>query len=124
MHRTTSGFDGNTKPREWRTGRALVDREYQPLDDFSPMYFGSRRAHYSPRKDELVISRQINLTSQTRMVILTTGQPVVLAFYPADWSPVCGDEMALFNEVLPENVYAAGSRTSRTTVMFEGIPRF
>lgn len=30
------------------------------------------------------------------------GQPVVLAFYPADWSPVCGDEMALFNEVLPE----------------------
>ncbi len=30
------------------------------------------------------------------------GQPVVLAFYPADWSPVCGDEVALFNEVLPE----------------------
>ena len=23
------------------------------------------------------------------------GQPVVLAFYPADWSPVCGDQMAL-----------------------------
>jgi peroxiredoxin len=30
------------------------------------------------------------------------AQPVVLVFYPADWSPVCGDEMALFNEVLPE----------------------
>jgi len=30
------------------------------------------------------------------------GQPVVLAFYPADWSPVCGDEMVLFQEVLPE----------------------
>src|SRR5437879_3861351 len=30
------------------------------------------------------------------------GQPVILAFYPADWSPVCGDELALFNEVLPE----------------------
>jgi peroxiredoxin len=30
------------------------------------------------------------------------GRPVILAFYPADWSPVCGDEMALFNEVLPE----------------------
>lgn len=25
------------------------------------------------------------------------GRPVVLAFYPADWSPVCGDEMTLFN---------------------------
>jgi peroxiredoxin len=30
------------------------------------------------------------------------GQPVVLAFYPADWSPVCGDQMALYNEMLPE----------------------
>jgi len=30
------------------------------------------------------------------------GKPVVLAFYPADWSPVCGDQLALYNEVLPE----------------------
>lgn len=30
------------------------------------------------------------------------GRPVVLAFYPADWSPVCGDQMALYNEILPE----------------------
>ncbi len=30
------------------------------------------------------------------------GQPVILAFYPADWSPVCGDQMTLYNEVLPE----------------------
>jgi len=30
------------------------------------------------------------------------GHPVVLLFYPADWSPVCGDEVSLFNEVLPE----------------------
>jgi peroxiredoxin len=30
------------------------------------------------------------------------GQPVVLTFYPADWSPVCGDQMALYNELLPE----------------------
>jgi peroxiredoxin len=30
------------------------------------------------------------------------GKPVVLAFYPADWSPVCSDQMALYNEVLPE----------------------
>jgi peroxiredoxin len=28
------------------------------------------------------------------------GQPLVLAFYPADWSPVCGDQMALYNETL------------------------
>jgi peroxiredoxin len=30
------------------------------------------------------------------------GRPVILAFYPADWSPVCGQEVVLFNEVLPE----------------------
>jgi peroxiredoxin len=30
------------------------------------------------------------------------GQPVILAFYPADWSPVCGDQVSLYNEVLPE----------------------
>ncbi len=30
------------------------------------------------------------------------GQPVILAFYPADWSPVCGDQMVLYNELLPE----------------------
>jgi peroxiredoxin len=30
------------------------------------------------------------------------GRRVVLLFYPADWSPVCGDELALFNEVLPD----------------------
>lgn len=30
------------------------------------------------------------------------GQPVILAFYPADWSPVCGDQVTLYNELLPE----------------------
>lgn len=29
------------------------------------------------------------------------GRPVVLVFYPADWSPVCGDQVALYNEMLP-----------------------
>ena len=28
------------------------------------------------------------------------GKKVILAFYPADWSPVCGDQMALYNEML------------------------
>jgi peroxiredoxin len=30
------------------------------------------------------------------------GRPVILVFYPADWSPVCGVELALYNELLPE----------------------
>jgi peroxiredoxin len=30
------------------------------------------------------------------------GRPVIVAFYPADWSPVCGDELGLFNAALGE----------------------
>ena len=30
------------------------------------------------------------------------GRPVILAFYPADWSPVCGDQMSLYNEIREE----------------------
>ena len=28
------------------------------------------------------------------------GKKIILAFYPADWSPVCSDQMALYNEML------------------------
>ncbi len=30
------------------------------------------------------------------------GRPVVLVFYPADFSPVCGDQISLYNELLSE----------------------
>jgi peroxiredoxin len=30
------------------------------------------------------------------------GRPVILVFYPADWSPVCGDQLALYNELREE----------------------
>jgi len=30
------------------------------------------------------------------------GKPVVLVFYPADWSPVCSDQLSLYNELMPE----------------------
>lgn len=29
------------------------------------------------------------------------GEPVVLIFYPSDWSPICGNQLALYNEILP-----------------------
>ncbi len=35
-------------------------------------------------------------TEQTKLRTLR-GQKVILAFYPADWSPVCTDELTLFN---------------------------
>ena len=30
------------------------------------------------------------------------GQPAILVFYPEDWSPVCSDQLALYQELLPE----------------------
>jgi peroxiredoxin len=30
------------------------------------------------------------------------GRPVVLVFYPEDWSPVCSDQLALYQELQPE----------------------
>ncbi|MGZ4416059.1 MAG: redoxin domain-containing protein [Gaiellaceae bacterium] len=34
--------------------------------------------------------------------MLGSSRALIMAFYPADWSPVCTDQMALYNEVLPE----------------------
>src|SRR3954451_17992307 len=30
------------------------------------------------------------------------GRPAILVFYPEDWSPVCSDQLALYQELLPE----------------------
>jgi peroxiredoxin len=46
---------------------------------------------------------ELNVTpTDKRKLCDLRGRPVILAFYPADWSPVCGDQMALYNEVLDE----------------------
>jgi peroxiredoxin len=39
---------------------------------------------------------------QTLSLSEFAGRRVILAFYPADWSPVCGDQMTLYNHVLSE----------------------
>ncbi len=39
---------------------------------------------------------------QTLSLSEFAGKPVILAFYPADWSPVCGDQMTLYNHVRGE----------------------
>lgn len=30
------------------------------------------------------------------------GKPIILCFYPADWSPVCSDQLNIYNEILSE----------------------
>src|ERR1700677_4175987 len=44
---------------------------------------------------------ELNSTPDQRLKLSELlGKKVILAFYPADWSPVCGDQMALYNETL------------------------
>jgi peroxiredoxin len=46
---------------------------------------------------------QLNSTPDQKVKLSEfRGNPVILAFYPADWSPVCGDQMSLYNEGLGE----------------------
>jgi peroxiredoxin len=44
------------------------------------------------------------------------GKPVVLAFYPADWSPVCGDQVTLYNECLDMFEELGGARVLGVSV--------
>jgi len=45
----------------------------------------------------------LNVTPDQKLSLSEfVGRRVVLAFYPADWSPVCGDQMSLYNHILPE----------------------
>jgi peroxiredoxin len=39
---------------------------------------------------------------QTVSLAELRGKPVILAFYPEDWSPVCSDQLALYQQLLPE----------------------
>jgi peroxiredoxin len=39
---------------------------------------------------------------QTVSIAAFRGQPVILVFYPEDWSPVCSDQLGLYQQLLPE----------------------
>lgn len=40
-------------------------------------------------------------TGETVSLSQFSGDPVILVFYPADWSAVCRDQLVLYNEILP-----------------------
>ena len=45
----------------------------------------------------------LNSTPDQRVALSDfRGSPVVLVFYPADFSPVCGDQVALYSEMFDE----------------------
>jgi len=46
------------------------------------------------------------------------GNPVILSFYPADWSPVCGDQLALYSELHED---FAGFGASLLAISVDGV---
>src|SRR5262249_29439536 len=68
----------------------------EPADALEP---GTAAPDFAPRADP---DRSPSLADYR-------GRPLIMTFYPADWSPVCSDQLALYNEVLPEfQRYGAG----------------
>ena len=51
------------------------------------------------------------------------GKTLIIAFYPADWSPVCGDQMALYNEILPVFHKHGAELVSSEVVLYEDAYR-
>jgi peroxiredoxin len=46
---------------------------------------------------------ELRSTSKTKARLSDyRGKPLIVVFYPNDFSPVCGDQIALYNEVFPE----------------------
>jgi peroxiredoxin len=46
---------------------------------------------------------ELRSTSRTKAKLSDfLGKPLIVVFYPNDFSPVCGDQIALYNEVYPE----------------------
>ncbi len=53
------------------------------------------------KKNDVAPDFELNATPDQKCSLNEfKGKNVILAFYPADWSPVCGDQMSLYNEML------------------------
>ena len=72
--------------------KAIPARSQPPSDHSTALPAGSPAPDFAMK----------STPDQTVKLSEFRGRPVVLAFYPADWSPVCGDQMGLYNELLSE----------------------
>lgn len=81
--------------------RKMTRPNFNESDHYKEMYSRSRRSALAPGSEAPDFTLR-STPDQWLTLSEFHGQPVVLAFYPADWSPVCGDQMALYNEMLKE----------------------
>ena len=81
--------------------RKMTRSNFNKNDHYREMYSRSRRSALAPGSEAPDFTLR-STPDQWLTLSEFQSQPVVLAFYPADWSPVCGDQMALYNEMLKE----------------------
>lgn len=77
--------DGSSNPEHDRNGAAPAQRR-------EPLAVGTQAPDFHLKDTP---DQRVSLSD-------FAGRPVVLAFYPADFSPVCGNELSLFNELVDE----------------------
>ena len=92
-----------------RTKPSAQDREFGLAEDGSSKpEQGGNGAAPRKRREPLAVGTQapdfhLKDTPDQRVSLSDfAGRPVVLVFYPADFSPVCGNELSLFNELADE----------------------
>jgi peroxiredoxin len=82
-----------------RTHTHEVSRPHPVATDDGPMTDGNGL----PRPGERAPNFSLKAAPESWLSLSDLrGAPVIIAFYPADWSPVCSDQMALYQAVLPE----------------------
>ena len=74
----------------------------KPLRHRSPVALVPAKSQILPPGRRAPDFRLNSTPDQKVSLVECLGRPLILAFYPADWSPVCGDQLALYNEVMPE----------------------
>jgi peroxiredoxin len=68
----------------------------------SPRPHGHKGPHILPAGDKAP-DFSLNSTPDQKVSLKDfRGCPLIIAFYPADWSPVCSDQLVLLNQLLPE----------------------
>lgn len=66
---------------------------------------GTNVSHYANPLQAGTVAPDFELPSTPDQKVMLSdlrGQPVILAFYPEDWSPVCSDQTSLYQAILPE----------------------
>jgi len=81
--------------------RKMTRPNFDKNDHYKEMYSRSRRSALAPGSEAPDFTLR-STPDQWLTLSEFHGQPVVLAFYPADWSPVCGDRWPSTTEMLKE----------------------